>query len=93
MLLVDFKWDSNIMLYIAVVILLLVIAISLNRGKKVAKVIAKFVLGGIVIYFINLVGKNFNFNIPLNPFTALTVGLLEFPGFVLILLVKYIIYP
>ena len=52
--LVDLKWDSNIMLYIAVVILLLVIAISLNRGKKAAKVIAKFVLGGMVIYFINL---------------------------------------
>lgn len=88
------KIDTNILIYIVIVIILGAVSIiTKNKRMYVFKIIARFILGGAFIYLFNLLGGFIGVNIPLNPITALLTGLLEIPGFALILIIKYAIFP
>ncbi|MCL5046247.1 MAG: pro-sigmaK processing inhibitor BofA family protein [Actinobacteria bacterium] len=50
------------------------------------------VLGGVALAAINLVGRLFGFMLPLNPFTALLVGILGVPGVILLIVLKYFVF-
>lgn len=49
------------------------------------------VIGGILLWLVNLVGGFFAVTIPINPITALTAGFLGIPGVVLLLLLQYLL--
>lgn len=86
--------DSSIYIYIGVILVLGVIAMLMKNKKFIIfKIAVRFILGGAFIYLFNFIGGFIGITIPLNPLTALTTGLLEIPGFALILIVKYAIYP
>ncbi len=88
------KLDTNILIYIAIVIILGAVSIiTKNKRMYVFKIITRFILGAVFIYLFNLLGGFIGVNIPLNPITALLTGLLEVPGFVLIFIIKYAIFP
>ena len=47
--------------------------------KKIFRLILNSILGGILIFFINVIGANFAFHIGLNIGTSIIVGLLGIP--------------
>jgi len=49
--------------------------------KAILKLIVNSVLGGLLIFIINLIGSAFNFHIGLNIGTSILVGLLGIPRF------------
>ncbi len=49
------------------------------------------VIGGVLLWLVNLVGGFFSIMIPINPITALTAGFLGVPGIVLLLLLQYLL--
>ena len=49
-------------------------------------------LGGAALWLLNWIGGLFGFSLPLNPLTALLVGVLGIPGLVLVALLKYWVY-
>lgn len=49
-------------------------------------------LGGAALWVLNWIGGFLGFTLPLNPITALLVGVLGIPGLVLIVLLKYWVY-
>ena len=59
--------------------------------KSILKLVFNSVLGGVLIYIINLVGMNFEFHIGLNLLTAVIVGLLGVPGAALLVVLKIIL--
>ena len=59
--------------------------------KKILKLIANSLLGGILITIINWIGTAFNFHIGLNIFTAIYVGILGVPGAISLIILKMII--
>ena len=59
--------------------------------KSILKLVFNSVLGGVLIYIINLVGMNFGFHIGLNLLTAVVVGLLGVPGAALLVVLKIIL--
>ena len=59
--------------------------------KSILKLIFNSILGGILIYLINVIGMNFGFHIGLNILTALLVGLLGVPGAALLVILKLIL--
>ena len=59
--------------------------------KSILKLIFNSILGGILIYLINVIGMNFGFHIGLNILTALLVGLLGVPGATLLVILKLIL--
>lgn len=86
--------DNQVLLFIAAIIVLALISTALKKGRLLFTIPIKFIVGGLMIYIINLLAsKVVDFSIPLNPLTALIVGLLELPGLALVLMIKYLIYP
>ena len=59
--------------------------------KNIFKLILNSILGGVLIYIINIVGMNFGFHIGLNLITAITVGLFGIPGAALLVVLKIIL--
>ncbi|TCS78143.1 pro-sigmaK processing inhibitor BofA family protein [Tepidibacillus fermentans] len=50
-------------------------------------------VGGILIYLINLGGQFVHFHIPLNPITAIVIGILGLPGLMAFIIIKFFITP
>lgn len=56
--------------------------------KTILKIIFNSLLGGVLIYVINIIGAGYNFHIGLNIFTAVFVGILGIPGAILLVVLK-----
>ena len=54
--------------------------------KGIVKLIGNSIIGGVIIFIINLIGANLNFHVGLNIGTALVVGILGIPGAVLLII-------
>ena len=59
--------------------------------KKILKLMFNSILGGGLIWFINLIGGIWGFHIGLNIFTSILVGLLGVPGVICLIVVKLLI--
>ena len=93
--------DNNILITFAVCVISIFIFIVLNILFKesmvayeftekyiisIIKLIGNSIVGGIIIFLINLIGANFGFHIGLNIGTALVVGILGIPGAILLII-------
>ncbi|MGN1310419.1 MAG: pro-sigmaK processing inhibitor BofA family protein [Clostridia bacterium] len=58
--------------------------------KKIIKLVFNTIIGGVIIYIINLIGASFGFHIGLNIITSLVVGILGIPGAILLVILKFI---
>ena len=84
--------DTNIITFLACICFIFLFGkIFIVPIKKIIKIIINSILGGIVIYIINLIGANFGFHIGLNVITSIIVGTLGLPGAIILILIKLII--
>ena len=84
--------NVNIITYLACICFLFLFGrIFIVPIKKILKLVLNSVIGGVVIFLINLVGANFGFHIGLNFFTSVLVGLLGLPGVVVLVIVKLLL--
>ena len=84
--------DINIITYLACICFIFIFGrIFIVPLKKILKLVLNSILGGVVIFIINLVGANFGFHIGLNFFTSILIGLLGLPGVVCLIVVKLLI--
>lgn len=66
--------DSNIITYLACICFLFIFGrVFIVPIKKILKLVLNSVLGGVLIYIINLIGANFGFHIGLNFFTSILI--------------------
>ncbi len=83
---------NTISTFIICIILLFVLGkIFIWPLKKILKLIFNSILGGLLIYLINIIGMNFGFHIGLNLLTSIIVGILGVPGAILLIILKIII--
>ena len=83
---------NTVITFIACIIILFILGkIFVWPFKSILKLIFNSILGGILIYIINVIGMNFNFHIGLNLLTSVLVGLLGVPGAVLLIILKIIL--
>lgn len=84
--------DGNLIAYLACICFLFIFGrIFIVPIKKILKLVFNSILGGVVIFLINLIGANFGFHIGLNIFTSIIIGLLGLPGVVCLIIVKLLI--
>ena len=84
--------EINILAYLTCICLIFIFGrIFIVPIKKILKLIINSVLGGIVIFLINIIGANFGFHIGLNLVTSILIGILGFPGVVCLIIVKLLI--
>ncbi|MFR5190683.1 MAG: pro-sigmaK processing inhibitor BofA family protein [Clostridia bacterium] len=80
---------NTIIIYLACMIFLFLFGrIFILPLKSILKLIGNSILGGILIFVINLIGGMFAFHIGLNILTAILVGLLGIPGAILLVILK-----
>ena len=78
--------NINFLIFISCICLLFVIGkIFFVPIKWILKLIFNSILGGILIYVINLIGGIWGFHIGLNIYTSLVVGILGLPGAVFLI--------
>ena len=84
--------DINIITYLACICFLFLFGrIFIIPIKKILKLVLNSIIGGLVIFLINMIGSNFGFHIGLNIFTSILVGLLGLPGAVVLIIIKLLI--
>jgi inhibitor of the pro-sigma K processing machinery len=83
----------NIIIAYALGLILLYIAgwLLLVPLKMLLKFIFNGIIGGIVLWVLNLVGGLIGVTVAINPVTALLVGFLGIPGVILVLLLQFIL--
>lgn len=83
--------NTIITFFACIIILFIVGRIFIVPLKKILKLIINSILGGVLIYIINLVGATFGFHIGLNIGTSIFVGILGVPGAVFLIILKLMI--
>lgn len=85
--------DFNVIITFIVCILFLVILgkIFVLPFRSILRLIGNSIMGGLIIYIINLIGGLWGFHIGLNLITSIFVGILGIPGAVLLIILKFII--
>lgn len=76
---------------IGVAILFVVLKILALPMKIIIKLLINGVVGGVIIFLINLIGANFGFTLTLNWVTALVVGILGVPGVIIVAILQFIL--
>ena len=76
---------------LGIILLFLVSRLFFGSLRLVGRLIWNALLGGALLYLINLVGANVGLHLPLNPITALVVGFLGIPGVILLLVLQYLL--
>lgn len=83
---------STIVAYAFGLFLLYIVAYILYVPLKViVRLIYNAIIGGLLLWLVNLVGGVFGLSVAINPVTALIVGFLGIPGVVLIIALKYVV--
>ena len=84
--------EQNIITFLGCVCFLFLIGrVFALPVKKVLKLVFNSILGGGLIYVINIIGSSFGFHIGLNLVTSITVGILGIPGAIALILIKLLI--
>lgn len=76
---------------IGVAVLFIVLKLLALPMKIIIKLVINGLVGGLVIFIVNLIGANFGFMIDLNWITALIVGFLGVPGVVIVTILQFIL--
>ncbi|WP_227940115.1 pro-sigmaK processing inhibitor BofA family protein [Alkalihalobacillus deserti] len=80
-----------ISILVGLVLILLVIGAPIKPVRLLGNIAVKFVIGALMLFFVNAFGSFIDFNIPINPATAAVSGILGIPGIILLILVKQFI--
>lgn len=76
---------------IGVAVLFIVLKLLALPMKIIIKLVINGLVGGLVIFVVNLIGANFGFTIDLTWITALIVGFLGVPGVVIVTILQFIL--
>ena len=83
---------NSIIAFIACIFFIFIVGkIFILPLKTILKFILNSVVGGIIIFIVNLIGGFWNFHIGLNIFTSIIVGILGVPGTILVIMIKLLI--
>ena len=83
---------TSVIIYLACLIVIFIVGkVFFLPIKSIVKLIINSLLGGFIIYIVNVIGASFGFHIGLNVGTALFTGLLGVPGVVFLVILKLFI--
>ena len=84
--------DQNIIIFLVCICFIFLLGrLFIVPIKTILKLVLNSVLGGVLIYIINLIGGAYGFHIGLNFVTAICVGLLGIPGAILLVVLKFLV--
>lgn len=89
-----FQWHLIVAYGFGILLLLVVGRLLIGPVKWAIRALVSITWGGlsgvILLIVFNFIGGSFGLYVPLNPITALIVGLLKLPGLALVIILRYI---
>lgn len=87
------NWDLNVIIafLFGIILILLVGKLFLMPLKLIFRLVYNAIIGGIMLWVVNIVGGYFGFYLVINPITALIAGILGIPGVLLLIAFKILI--
>jgi inhibitor of the pro-sigma K processing machinery len=83
---------TTVIIYLACIIILIMIGkVFYVPLKHIFKLILNTILGGLLIYIVNIIGSSYNFHVGLNYATAIFTGVLGVPGVVVLIITKLLL--
>jgi inhibitor of the pro-sigma K processing machinery len=84
---------GTMLLYLFIfIVVVMLIAILATPLKWLGKVLVSSAIGTLALLLFNFIGRLAGFTVGINPYTILTTGILEIPGFLLIIFLKSYFY-
>ena len=84
--------NINFLIFISCICMLFILGkIFIVPIKWILRLVFNSVLGGVLIWIINLIGTAWNFHIGINIYTSLLVGILGIPGAIVLVVLKLLI--
>lgn len=84
--------NINILVFITCICLIFILGKAfIVPIKWILKLVFNSILGGVLIWIINLIGGTWGFHIGLNVYTSIWVGILGIPGAVFLVILKLIL--
>ncbi len=84
-------WPVAFMFVLGIALIALIGRLLLVPGKFIWRLLANGVAGALLLMGINLLSAFTGFSLPINPFSALTVGFLGIPGVFLLWALTYLL--
>lgn len=83
---------TTILAYLAGLLLLYIVGMLLVIPIRILiKLLINAIIGGVVLFFFNLIGGLFGTTIAINPLNAIIVGVLGVPGVILLLILQLLL--
>ncbi len=83
---------NSAIIYLACLIIIFIVGkLFFLPIKSIVKLLINSILGGILIYIVNIVGISFNFHLGLNFGTAVFSGLFGIPGVICLIVLKCVV--
>ena len=84
--------EQNIITFLACICLIFLVGrIFILPIKTILKLIINSILGGGLIFIINIIGSMYDFHIGLNYITSICVGILGIPGAIFLTVLKILV--
>lgn len=77
--------------FIAVLVLFIILKILALPFKIIIKLMLNALIGGVVLFLLNLIGSNFGLVLDINWLSALIVGFLGVPGVIIVLILQLLL--
>ena len=85
------EWTTVLIILVGLMGLYLVGIFIVKPLKLILKLVVWLIIGVFLLIVVNLITTHFGMQIPLNPFTIFTAGILQVPGVVLLVLMNYVL--
>ena len=83
------EWKLILLSVVGLIGLFLVATVLIKPFQFLLRILACFVVGGVLLYLTNFILAQVGLHVALNPVTILTAGILQVPGVILLALLGY----
>ena len=74
---------------IAMIVLYVILRLIALPMRLIIKLLLNALIGGVVLFLINLIGEQFGFTLEINWITSLIVGFFGIPGVIIVVLLHF----
>jgi inhibitor of the pro-sigma K processing machinery len=85
------EWSAILAFGVGIVLIYIIGKVISMPVRLVFRLIYNGLIGGVMLWVVNLIGGHVGFSLAINPLTALIAGFLGLPGVVLLVLFKLFI--
>lgn len=73
---------------VGIVMLVLLFGTAIKPFRFMGRLVVKLLIGGLLLFFLNIFGTSFGLHVPINAMTTVVTGILGLPGLAALVIIK-----